>query len=80
MFIYWGWDSLVTVNEETEDSDHVPGVAAVTATMILLGIYLIVSTAAVAFGGTERLAGDESGDVLGLLANDVFGKIVLRMD
>ncbi len=73
VFIYWGWDSLVTVNEETEDSERVPGRAAVTATVILLGIYVIVSTAAVAFGGVDRLAGDESGDVLGLLANDVFG-------
>jgi amino acid transporter len=77
IFIYWGWDSLVTVNEETEDSDTVPGKAAVVATLLLLGIYVIVSTAAVAFGGTERLAGDESGDVLGLLANDVFGSSLL---
>jgi len=73
IFIYWGWDSLVTVNEETEDSDTVPGKAAVTATLILLFIYVIVSTAAIAFGGVDRLANDESGDVLGLLANDVFG-------
>jgi amino acid transporter len=77
VFIYWGWDSLVTVNEETEDADTVPGRAAVTATLILLGIYVFVSTAAVAFGGAERLAGDESGDVLGLLANDVFGSDLL---
>jgi amino acid transporter len=77
IFIYWGWDSLVTVNEETEDSDTVPGKAAVTATLILLGIYVIVSTAAVAFGGPDRLANDESGDVLGLLANDVFGSDLL---
>lgn len=77
IFIYWGWDSLVTVNEETEDSDTTPGRAAVTATVLLLGIYLIVATAAIAFGGTERLAGDESGDVLGLLANDVFGSETL---
>jgi Amino acid transporters len=77
IFIYWGWDSLVTVNEETEDPDTVPGKAAVSATVILLGIYVIVSTAAVAFGGPDRLAGDESGDVLGLLANDVFGSSLL---
>ncbi|MEY2533726.1 MAG: hypothetical protein QOF29_1636 [bacterium] len=77
VFIYWGWDSLVTVNEETEDSDSVPGRAAVLATLILVGIYVIVSTAAVAFGGTERLANDESGDVLGVLANDVFGSETL---
>ena len=73
VFIYWGWDSLVTVNEETEDAETVPGRAAVLSTLILVGIYVIVSTAAIAFGGVKRLAGDESGDVLGLLAGDVFG-------
>ena len=38
---------------------------------------MIVSTAALAFGGVDRLANDESGDVLGLLANDVFGSSLL---
>jgi amino acid transporter len=73
VFIYWGWDSLVTVNEETEDADTVPGKAAVLSTLILVGIYVVVSAAAIAFGGVDRLAGDQSGDVLGLLAGDVFG-------
>src|SRR5690349_3061690 len=77
VFIYWGWDSLVCVNEETEDSDTVPGRAAVISTLILVGIYLVVSTAAIAFGGVDRLAGDQSGDVLGLLAGDVFGSSTL---
>ncbi|HET8953748.1 MAG TPA: APC family permease [Solirubrobacteraceae bacterium] len=77
LFIYWGWDSLVSVNEETEDSDTVPGKAAVMATLILVGIYVVVSAAAIAFGGVDRLAGDQSGDVLGLLANDVFGSDTL---
>lgn len=77
VFIYWGWDSLVAVNEETEDADTVPGKAVVTATVVLLGTYLIVATAAIAFGGTERLAADDSGDVLGVLANDVFGSDLL---
>ena len=73
VFIYWGWDSLVTVNEETEDSETVPGKAAVVSTLILVGIYVVVSAAAIAFGGVDRLAGDQSGDVLGVLAGDVFG-------
>src|SRR4051812_1740639 len=77
VFIYWGWDSLVCVNEETEDAENVPGKAAVAATLILLGIYVIVSTAAIAYGGVDRLANDNSGDVLGLLANDVFGSTLL---
>jgi len=77
VFIYWGWDSLVCVNEETEDSENVPGRAAIVATIILVGVYVVVSTAAIAFGGVDRLANDESGDVLGLLANDVFGSTLL---
>jgi amino acid transporter len=77
VFIYWGWDSLVCVNEETEDAENVPGKAAIIATLILLGIYVIVSTAAIAYAGPDRLANDESGDVLGLLANSVFGSNLL---
>jgi amino acid transporter len=77
VFIYWGWDSLVCVNEETEDAENVPGKAAIVATLILLGIYVIVSTAAIAYGGVDRLANDETGDVLGILANSVFGSSLL---
>jgi amino acid transporter len=47
------------------------------STLILLGIYVIVSAAAIAFGGVDRLAGDQSGDVLGLLAGSVFGSSTL---
>jgi amino acid transporter len=47
VFIYWGWDSLVTVNEETEDAATVPGRAAVVSTLILVGIYVVVSAAAI---------------------------------
>jgi amino acid transporter len=77
VFIYWGWDSLVCVNEETEDAENVPGRAAIVATLILLGIYVVVSTAAIAYGGVDRLANDETGDVLGILANSVFGSSLL---
>ena len=39
IFIYWGWDSGVAVNEESEDSRNGPGRAAVVSTVILLLIY-----------------------------------------
>src|SRR5262249_12274473 len=32
LFIYWGWDSAVAVNEETEDPAKTPGRAAVIST------------------------------------------------
>src|SRR4030081_3932676 len=43
IFIYWGWDSGVSVNEESEDSNEGPGRAAVVSTLLLVAIYLFVS-------------------------------------
>ncbi|HEX5145963.1 MAG TPA: APC family permease [Conexibacter sp.] len=71
-FIYWGWDSGVAVNEESEDSREGPGRAAVVSTVMLLVIYLVVSAAAQAYGGT-RLLSDNSDDVLSVLGGGVFG-------
>ncbi len=72
VFIYWGWDSGVTVNEETEDSSTAPGRAAVISTFVLVGIYLLVATAAQAFGGVQSLIGN-SKDVFAPLGKGVFG-------
>jgi amino acid transporter len=72
IFIYWGWDSGVTVNEETEDSSSAPGRAAVVSTLLLVGIYVLVSTAAVAFAGPDTLSKNAS-DVFAPLGHAVFG-------
>ena len=72
IFIYWGWDSGVAVNEESRDRTHGPGKAAVVSTVILLLIYVIVSAAAQAYHGTAFLSGNSS-DVLNALGGKVFG-------
>jgi amino acid transporter len=72
IFIYWGWDSLVAVNEETEDKERTPGVAAIASTLILVAIYVIVSIAAQAYGGAQQLV-DNSDDVLSVLGEQVLG-------
>jgi amino acid transporter len=72
LFIYWGWDSGVAVNEESEDPAEGPGRAAVMSTIVLLLVYVIVSTAAQAYGGTGYLAKNSS-DVLSVLGGRVFG-------
>jgi|tagenome__1003787_1003787.scaffolds.fasta_scaffold20928926_2 amino acid transporter len=71
VFIYWGWDSGVTVNEESRDRHHGPGKAAVVATLVLLGIYVVVSIAAQAYGGEKALV-DNADDVLSFLGGQVF--------
>ncbi|WP_263106146.1 APC family permease [Kitasatospora sp. DSM 101779] len=78
VFIYWGWDTAVSVNEETADAARTPGRAAVISTVLLLLIYALVSTAAMAFAGvgTEGIGlgnEDNSGDVLSGLGDAVFG-------
>ena len=40
VFIYWGFDTAVSVNEETKDARRTPGRAAVTATVVLLAVYV----------------------------------------
>jgi len=72
VFIYWGWDTAVTVNEETEDSTRTPGLAAVLSTVILLVIYVVTSFAAQAVHGAGFLV-DNADDVLSATGTDVLG-------
>jgi amino acid transporter len=76
IFIYWGWDSGVAVNEESENSAEGPGRAAVVSTVLLLLIYVLVSTGAQAIHGTAFLSNNSS-DILSPLGHSVFGGGIL---
>lgn len=78
VFIYWGWDTAVTVNEETTDSTRTPGRAAVISVVLLLVLYALVTTSAQAFAGVGSTGiglGNRAsaGDVLSGLGNAAFG-------
>lgn len=78
IFIYWGWDSAVAVNEETKDPGRTPGRAAVTSTLLLLGTYLLVTIATVSFAGVGTTGiglgnPDNASDVFSTMAPEVFG-------
>ncbi|WP_329068945.1 APC family permease [Amycolatopsis sp. NBC_01480] len=78
VFIYWGWESSLSVNEESADPRHAPGRAAVLSTVLLVLNYLLVTVAALAFAGVGEHGiglGNEanSGDVLAGLGGAVFG-------
>ena len=65
VFIYWGWDSGVAVNEESEDANEGPGRAAVVSTFMLVAIYLLVSAGAQSYHGTAFISSEENAsDVL----------------
>ncbi len=78
LFIYWGWDTAVSVNEETKDSQTTPGRAAVLSTVVLLATYALVvlSTQSYAGIGTKGVGlenPNNTGDVLSVLGSSIFG-------
>jgi len=72
VFLYWGWDTVLAVNEESEDSSHMPGVSAVLNTIILVLMYVVITAAMQAYHGAGFLA-NNSDDVFSPLARDVMG-------
>jgi amino acid transporter len=78
VFIYWGWDTALSVNEETKDPAKTPGRAAILSTLILLVTYALVIFAAQSFAGIGTkgigLANPANvSDVLSVLGAAVFG-------
>jgi amino acid transporter len=78
LFIYWGWDTAVAVNEETADKTRTPGRAAIISTVLLLITYALVIVSVLAFAGigTSGIGlqnSNNSGDVLSVLGGAIFG-------
>ena len=78
VFLYWGWDTAVACNEESDDPGKTPGRAAVLSTLLLVVTYVLVTVATVAFAGTGTDGiglgnPDNSGDVFAAVGGAVFG-------
>jgi amino acid transporter len=72
VFVYWGWDCAVSVNEETKDRARTPGRAAVASTVVLVAVFAVVAVAALVFAGPAFLT-QHSGNVLGAMSTLVLG-------
>ncbi|MDM7856097.1 APC family permease [Cellulomonas alba] len=82
VFIYWGWDTAVSVNEESDDPARTPGRAAILSTLLLLVTYALVSIAAVAFAGVGTTGiglgnPDNADDVFRSIGPVLFGSSTL---
>ncbi|MEP6479270.1 MAG: APC family permease [Rhodoglobus sp.] len=82
IFIYWGWDTAVSVNEESDDPAKTPGRAAILSTVLLLVTYSVVTVAAISFAGvgTEGIGlGSEANaaDVFSAIGPALFGDSVI---
>jgi amino acid transporter len=72
VFIYWGWDSSLSVNEETENPETAPGRAAILSTFLLLGLYVFVAASALAFAGPALLSANKA-DIFAPIGQTVLG-------
>lgn len=78
IFAFWGWDTSLTVNEESRDSSKIPGLAALLCVTSILLTYLLVGIATQMYAGLGDtglgLANEEVSDnVFGNLAEPILG-------
>ena len=78
LFIYWGWDTCLAVNEETENPATTPGRGAVISAFVLVAIYVSVALLVMMYAsvGTEGIGlGNEAnqGDVFLAMKDVVLG-------
>ena len=79
IFAFWGWDTALTVNEESKNSDTTPGRAALLCVLSILLTYLLVTVATQMYAGLGDtgigLSNPETSDnVFGTLAIPVLGQ------
>ncbi len=53
IFIFWGWDVTLTMNEETRGSEKTPGRAATITVFLIVVLYLLIAVSLIAFAGVS---------------------------
>lgn len=84
VFIYWGWDTVLTLNEETKDPEKTPGRAAMLVMVVVVVLYLLIGCATLAYAGTGDGAlglsnPDIQENVFAALATPVLGPLGFLM-
>ena len=75
VFFFWGWDTAANLNEESKNSNKIPGQAGIISMFLLLFVFLLNIIAAQMLLPAKQLSGQGS-NVLFYFANQVGGKWV----
>jgi len=78
IFAFWGWDTCLTLGEESKDPTRVPGRAGLLCVLSILATYLLVAVAVMMYAGVGveglGLGNEENAEnVFGALADPVLG-------
>ncbi len=84
IFMFWGWDVTLTMNEETKNPEKTPGRAATLTILVIIAFYILVAVAVVAWAGTgsEGLGAgnpDNQESIFAVLAGPVLGPVAILM-
>lgn len=84
IFIFWGWDVTLTMNEETKDPDKVPGRAATITVLVIMAIYMVVALAVISYAGvgTDGLGAgnpDNQESIFAVLSGPIMGPFAILM-
>lgn len=84
IFIFWGWDVTLTMNEETTDPEKVPGRAATLTVLIIIALYMAVSLGVIYYAGigTEGLGAgnpENQESIFAVLSGPVMGPLAILM-
>ncbi|PQZ95098.1 amino acid transporter [Arthrobacter sp. MYb227] len=84
IFIFWGWDVTLTMNEETKNPATVPGRAATLTILLIMAIYMFISLAVISYAGVGNTglgAGnpDNQESIFAVLAGPIMGQFAILM-
>lgn len=85
IFLFWGWDTVITMNEEAKDPEKTPGRASLLTLVAIMTIYMAVTLATLAYAGIsadgELSAGNPENQesIFAVLAGPVMGPFALLM-
>lgn len=82
IFVYWGWDVCLTVNEETSNGKKTAGIAGTLTAVVVLGIYLLVTIATMMFAGIGEVGigltnADNQANIFTALASPIMGPFAI---
>ncbi|MFD2674669.1 APC family permease [Gulosibacter bifidus] len=84
IFMFWGWDTVITMNEETRDPKRTPAQASVVTIVSIIALYLLVTIGTLMWSGIgtgELGAGNPENQesIFAVLAPQIMGPFAIMM-
>lgn len=84
IFLFWGWDTVITMNEEAKDPEKTPGRAALLTIAVIVTLYILVTLATLSYAGigTEGLGAgnpENQESIFAALSTPIMGSFAILM-